>query len=454
MSGLTLRDAAVEPFGLVDIHVLDGVVHGVGAELRPADGEWLDCAGAAVLPGLHDHHVHLLASAAAADSVMCGPPSVSGAADLARALRAATPRGGWIRGVGYDDGLGPLDRGALDRLRSDLPMRVQHRGGSLWVLNSAGVEALGLDEVDLAGVERDAAGRPTGRLWRLDGWLRERIGSAAPPDLASLSARLASRGVTGVTDATPDLSVDVVQLLTGGAVAQRVTLLGDPAGRAPWKIVVSDHELPGLDELRFRILAARPRPVALHCVTRAALVLTVTALREAGVRRGDRIEHAAVCPPEVAMQLAGLGVTVVTQPSLVARRGDDYLERVDADEVAVLWPFASLLAAGVAVGCSSDAPYGDLDPWHTVAAAVDRRAPSGRVLGAAERVPARLALERFLTAPQDPGGARREVRSGTVADLIVLDRPLADALRDPSAVQVRYTIIGGRLVHSLEAVPA
>ena len=454
MSVLTLRDAAAGPAGRVDVRVVDGVVTRIGAHLGPADGERLDCAGAAVLPGLHDHHVHLLATAAAVESVVCGPPRVSGLADLASALNEATPVNGWIRGVGYDDGIGPLDRAVLDGLRSDVPVRVQHRGGSLWVLNSAAVTALRLDDADLVGIERDAAGCPTGRLWRLDDWLRDRLGCAAKPDLTALSVRLAAHGITGVTDATPNLSADAVQLLTSGRLAQRVTLLGDPAGRAPWKIVVSDHELPGLDELRSHIAAVRPRPVALHCVTRAALVLTLTALREVGVRRGDRIEHAAVCPPDVAVQLAELGVAVVTQPSLIARRGDDYLDRVDAEDATALWPFASLLAAGVAVGCSSDAPYGDVNPWQAIAAAADRRTPSGRILGAAERVPAQTALKRFLTVPQDPGGAARAVRAGAVADLIVLDRPLADALQDPNEVRVRHTIIGGRIVHSLEGAPA
>jgi predicted amidohydrolase YtcJ len=159
-----------------------------------------------------------------------------------------------------------------------------------------------------------------------------------------------------------------------------------------------------------------------------------------------------VCPPELAVQLAELGLTVVTQPSLLSLRGDDYVERVDAEDLPALWPFASLLAAGVPVGCSSDAPYGNLDPWQTIASAVERRTPSNLVVGEAERVPASVALTRFLTAAGDPGGEPRRIARGADADLIVLDRPLADALRRPQDVRVRHTLIGGRVVHSLEAV--
>lgn len=448
MRPLTLRHADLGLGRLVDVGVLSGVV----VAGTPSDAEWIDCAGAAVLPGLHDHHVHLLAAAAAVDSLDCEGATVD---QFARALRSATPRAGWIRGVGYDEhSVGPLDRTVLDGLRSDVPVRIQHRGGSMWVLNSAALAALHVADARVHGIERDAAGLPTGRLWRLDRWLAERLGRATTPDLHRLSTRMASYGITGVTDATPDLPDETARLLTGGALAQRVTLLGDRAGTAPWKIVVADHDLPELADLCARIAAVRPRPVALHCVTRVGLVLALTALREVGVVRQDRIEHAAVCPPDLAALLAALGVTVVTQPSLVALRGDDYLDRVEPADRDALWPFASLLRAGVRVGCSSDAPYGALDPWRTIAAAARRTTPSGRILGAGERVPTGVALDRFLTPPLDPGGAPRRVRVGAVADLVVLDRPLADALREPDGVRVRHTFVGGHEVFAADTVAA
>lgn len=447
VSSLTLHRADLGSGRLVDVRVNDAVIDAVGEDLRGDD--WIDCDGGALLPGLHDHHVHLLATAAAADSVSC---DVRSTAELAIRLRAAVPRAGWIRGVGYDDAVvGDLDRAVLDTVRADVPIRVQHRGGSLWVLNSAALAALPDEDVD--GLERDAGGHPTGRLWRLDGWLARQLGTEAP-DLEALSRRLASLGITGVTDATPDLSPETVRLLTSGVVSQRVTLLGDPDGAAPWKVVVGDHDLPDLDDLRARIEAVRPRTVALHCVTRVGLILAVAALRECGSWPGDRIEHAAVCSRDLAAIVASLGVPVVTQPSLVALRGDDYLDRVDPDDVDALWPFASLLRTGIGVGCSSDAPYGDLDPWRTIAAAMHRTAPSGRVVGPNERVSAEVALAGFLTSADDPGGSPREVGVGAPADLVLLDRPFADALRDPGAVQVRSTLIAGRVVYQTEAVVA
>ena len=108
--------------------------------------EVLDCGGGAVIPGLCDHHLHLHAMAAARSSVRCGPPLVSDAAGLAAALRAAVPgEDGWIRGTGYFESVaGELDATALDTMRPDVPIRIQHRSGALWILNSAALAAVGI----------------------------------------------------------------------------------------------------------------------------------------------------------------------------------------------------------------------------------------------------------------------------------------------------------------------
>lgn len=446
-----LRGATVGRVEHVDVVVRDGTVVAVGTDLVTPDMDVIEASGCTVLPGLHDHHCHLLATAAARASVACGPPNVRDALDLAAALGSIRPQVGWVRGVGYHESVaGDLDRRSLDAARDDVPVRVQHRGGSLWVVNSAGLTALGLGgraEEEPAGVERDEYGIPTGRLWRCDDWLRARLGPRPAPDLAAVSEELAAYGITGVTDATPDLDAEAISLLRSSAVQQRLTLLGDSTSTAPRKIVVSDHALPGPDELAATVAATRPRPVAVHCVTRTALVLTIVALRQVGAMPGDRVEHAAVVPTDVASDLAELGVTVVTQPSMAALRGDHYLNDVDAGDREFLWPFASLLAAGVEVGCSSDAPYGSSDPWFATAAATQRRTSSGRPIAAAERVTAAQALHGWLTAPLAPGGPARRVVPGVPADLVVLDAPLADVLADPAARHVRLTLIGGEVAY-------
>ena len=424
-------------------------------------------AGGALLPGLHDHHLHLLALAAAGTSVAVGPGAVGDRADLSRALRAApASTDGWIRAVGYHESVaGPLDRWVLDELEPDRPVRVQHRTGAAWFLSSSALARLGLagpagDRTDVEGVELDALGRPTGRIYGNDLLVR---GSGPAPDLAPVGRTLASYGVTGVTDATPYAEASafdpLVAAIEGGALPQQVVVTGGPAlagatvpaalGLGPVKLVVADHGLPDLDGLAGDIDRAHRhgRPVAVHCVTRAGLVLALAAWDQAGPRRGDRVEHASVAPPELRTHMARLGLTVVTQPSFVAERGDQYLTDVDDDDIAHLYPCRSLEADGVPVGGSTDAPYASADPWRAVRAAVDRRTTSGAILGRGERLAPGRSLELFLTPPDDPGGPPRRVEVGAPADLCLLAVTLDEALRAPSSTAVRATFRGGRRIH-------
>jgi predicted amidohydrolase YtcJ len=216
----------------------------------------------------------------------------------------------------------------------------------------------------------------------------------------------------------------------------------------PYKIVLADSGLPGLDELTDRIRAARDahRAVAVHCVTREALVLLLAALDDAGHRPGDRVEHAALVPPELLGEFRRRGLRVVTQPGFLADRGDDYVRDVPAIDHPDLYRCRSLRDAGVPLAFSSDAPYGPLDPWTVMAAAVHRRTPGGARVGPAERLRPAEALDAYLAGPADPGGAPRRIRPGARADLVLLDRPLAEALAGPRADSVCDVIIEGRRI--------
>ena len=446
------------------VRVAGEVVAEVGPGLRPAAAEpVVDAGGGAVIPALHDHHVHLRALAAARASVDVGPATTPGPAALDTRLRAAAaalPAGAWLRAVGYHEAVaGELDRHRLDAAVPDRPIRVQHRSGALWVLNSPALAATGAAAADLTGVERDATGAPTGRLWRLDGWLAR----AAPPpplDWAGPAREAAARGVAGFTDADPARTQPGVDALAAaarrGELPQRVVLmsagglaLDTAAGQAtgPRKLLLDDATLPPVDDIAAWIGAAHAagEPVAVHCVTRLQLVATVTALAAAGARPGDRVEHGAVIPAELVPELARLGVTVVTQPHFVAERGDEYRASVDPDDLPLLYPCASLRAAGVAVAAGTDAPFGGPDPWAAIRAATERRTRAGAVLGPGERVDPGTALGLFLGRPDAPAVLRR-VEPGAPADLCVLDRPLAAVLADPGTNPVALTLARGRMI--------
>ena len=452
--GLLIRDVEIDGRANQDCLVLDGNIAAVGTDIGLPGVDELAGNRGALLPGLADHHLHLFAMAAAAGSFDLS------AHDDVTVLSRFNTAGDWVRVIGWDEHHGDLDRDRLDGLVGDRPIRVQHRSGALWVLNSAGLRAATENASDQPpGAERDAAGRLTGRLWRADDWLRDVIGTL--PDLADVASALAKVGITAVTDATPDhdaRSVDhLIRNVESGHLPQRVQLMcadgpDDLPPRitfGPRKLVVADHELPALTELTKQISVAHAegRAVAVHCISREALALTIAALRDAGSRPGDRIEHCAIADPSALAELAALGVTVVTQPSFVVRRGDRYLSTHEPAAHDDLWRYASLVDAGVPVVASSDAPYGDPDPWVTIRAARDRRTASGALLGAAEQVPPARTLAGLLAPLDRPSGPPRKVEVGASADLVLLTVPLAAALADPHRGLVAATIAAGRIIY-------
>jgi len=470
--------------------VVGGRIGGVPGALRLAGGRIvdvaptltrqpgeavLDVAGRPVLPGLHDHHLHLRALAAATESVPAGPPAVTNEVGLVAALRAATLRAaaagdGWVRAVGYHESVaGPVDRNVLDRIVPDVPVRMQHRSGALWMVNSAAADRLGLASVRLAGVERDAADRPTGRLFRMDRWLRHQLGPGRP-DLAAASASLAALGVTGITDATPDATAagigDLVAEVDAGRVVQRLHLMCPPdvpswdhplVTRGPHKVLLDDRSLPTPDDLAATVVHAHRagQPVAVHCVTAVQLVVALAAFDQARSTTGptvagDRIEHGSVIAADLLPVFARLGLTVVTNPSFVAERGDTYLADVDAADRPDLYRCGSLRRAGVAVASGTDAPFAAADPQAAIDAAVTRRTRRGRPLGADEAVDRVTAVAMFTGLPDAPATPRSLV-PGQPADLCVPE-PVDRAVPDGPWRGMAATVVAGRVVHLADDV--
>ncbi len=199
---MLLARAELAPDHVRDVRVCDEAITAIADRLRPfPDEDVIDAASGAVLPGLHDHHVHvraLVAAASSLDLAAAGNPTAARAA--IRAACDRLPSGAWLRVVGFHEAVtGDLDRAALDGLcPPDTPVRVQHRTGAFWVFNSAAMRASGLDGHDEPGVDRH-----TGRVWRRDDLVR-RVSALSPHALAGLGPCAAALGVTGFTDATPN----------------------------------------------------------------------------------------------------------------------------------------------------------------------------------------------------------------------------------------------------------
>jgi len=364
----------------VDVRIKEGEIIAIEGALTPTAREaQIDARGGALLPGLHDHHLHLFSLAASLESIDCRPHKTPDAAALARVIDEAPPGRAWLRGAGYFESIaGPLDRNLLDQFCPDRPLRIQHRSGSMWFLNSHAIEWLGLDSKPTPeGVERDPKGRATGRLFRLDEWIREQLPASGPPDLTRVGRTLIRAGVTSVTDATPTNGVREATLFrdaqSSGAFPQRVHMLGSldlgSIAATPeltigaHKILLDEPALPDLDALidSIRSSHAMERAVAIHTVTRGEILFALAAIDAAGARPGDRLEHASVAPLEAIDGVKRLALRIVTQPNFVSERGDTYLREVEARDRPHLYRLKTWIDSGVALGGGSDAPFGDAD---------------------------------------------------------------------------------------------
>ena len=437
---LLVKNAEVNSV-VMDVRCKRGIIAQRAQSLKPLERELvIDANSCALIPSLHDHHLHLLSLATSQSSVKCGPPEVETLAELRKTLSNGS-NGNWVRGVGYHESVaGDLDRKTLDAICQQRPVRIQHRSGRLWILNTLALERLGLDS------------KGSGQLFRMDEHLRTKIPRSEflSWEVKNVCKQLLSMGITGVTDATPSndkTTQQFIRNLVGEALD--IEFMGNEhleCGHL--KVLIDDYRLPDFDDFCRRISVAHnnDRPVAVHCTSRVELVFTLSAFKKIGAMEGDRIEHASVVEEDTLKQLVDLGLTVVTQPNFIYERGDQYASQVLLNELSSLYRVGGLLQSGLKVGGGTDAPFGSHDPWLAIRTAVNRLTRKGIIIGESEKISPERAIALFNTKPSDPGGSVRQVELGQPANLCLLSKKWREARKDLDCGLVDKTIRHGRVV--------
>ena len=147
----------------VDLRISERIEE-VGLSLPLGDDRVIDAEGGAVLPGLHDHHIHLYATAASAMSVSCRPLGVDNPQGLGELLLSVGGTG-WIRAVAYHESIGgDIDLFDLDEICRHRPVRVQQASGKLWILNSMALQLLDLESMPEQTVCKGCHGDRTNTL--------------------------------------------------------------------------------------------------------------------------------------------------------------------------------------------------------------------------------------------------------------------------------------------------
>ncbi len=179
----------------------------------------IDLKGAAVLPGLHDMHVHPMG--AGLTQLTCRFPQGSGPTVVQKAVQqcaAKHAKGEWITGGQWDAasfGATPPNREFLDRAAPQNPVVLTDISGhSAWA-NSQALHLAGITSAtpNPPGgiIEKDAKGEPTGLLREAAAAL---VRGIVPPYTAEQNANalkaaldlMLSYGITSLTDAALDTS--------------------------------------------------------------------------------------------------------------------------------------------------------------------------------------------------------------------------------------------------------
>ncbi len=141
------------------------------ARLAGPNTRRIDLGGKTVIPGLIDAHAHLMRAAEtwAIEVRLDGVESRKQALDMIRAKAASLGAGQWVYNLGgwsYDqfaDNRTPLTRAELDQAAPNNPVYLQFTRCCAF-MNSRGAEAMGLASMKEPWIERDSAGKPTGRI--------------------------------------------------------------------------------------------------------------------------------------------------------------------------------------------------------------------------------------------------------------------------------------------------
>jgi predicted amidohydrolase YtcJ len=180
--------------------------------------------------------------------------------------------------------------------------------------------------------------------------------------------------------------------------------------------------------------------VAAHAIGDAAIQAMCDAVEAAGGEHlRHRVEHCTICPPDLQVRLARLGMVAVMQP-MAARFGrvasTIFFPVRDRSDLA---PHARLLRAGVPVAFSSDLPVSpDPNPWPGIQVAVDDQVNGINLLAALRAYTTGGAYASFEEA--DKG----TLEPGMRADLQVYERdPIQASASQREGLRPQAVLVGG-----------
>jgi predicted amidohydrolase YtcJ len=413
--------------------VEDGRIVDLGAGPAPGDdaGPVLDLTDAAIIPMLHDCHVHFLQTGLMELDVDLGRATrfdemIQIIADAGRGRRE-----GMLRAHSFDPDLMPDGRyptmAELDAAVGSRPLFVKRRDGHSSILNASAWELLALPD-GTPGIERDSAGRPTGTLRegahtfavrKVESYLTREERVECFRRAAALAARRGigvvhalagsmapdNRDVELLLEIRDDLPIETVVyaqmedvervaglglpriggcLLLDGSFSSGTAALAEPyADRAGNGVLYyEDEHLTSF----FSRAHAGGLQISVHALGGRAIA---QALRCYAAACGDeirnarhRIEHCELPDPSQIAAIAETGISPCVQPSfefMWGGLGGMMEKRLGPERIKKTNPHRTMLDAGIPLAGGSDSYVTPMDSLLGIHAAVNRPNVSERL---------------------------------------------------------------------------
>ncbi len=481
--------------------------------LAQAHTSLIDLDRKTLIPGFDDAHAHIWKLGHLLTTMVDLRPCACFAdlADLLLERHHTLGEGAWMQGRGFNEAKLAERRSPtredLDRWVPDRPLVLTRTCGHIFVANSAALRLAGINRHTrdpLGGVvEHDAAGEPNGILHETAIGLVHAV--LPPPDSDAYEAMIvsalrhqAARGITASSDCgvlpalldvyldldrrgalpgrmvvmplgrpdgwdgpmrlpaqhhSPSLQVDTVKFLADGGLSGGTAALSTPYrdGSSHGVFRFLPHELHEL----FEQAQHADWRIATHAIGDAAIEQVLALyekLEPAPADRAHRIEHLGLPTMEHLRRAASLNVMTATQAIFLRELGRNFLNVVPDALMPQLYPFRSMLDAGMTVALSSDAPVVEDDsPLAGMHAAMTRRTSDGLELSPEQALTAQEALAGYTLGGATLAGQDRlrgSISVGKLADFALLSAdPTAISPEALLQVAIVFTMVDGKIVY-------
>jgi predicted amidohydrolase YtcJ len=408
-------------------------------------GEQVDLAGQTVLPGFTDSHLHILAYGKSLEFVnLKGSKSVEEVMERLRRKALVTPKGDWIRGLGFDhqafSEVRMPDRYDLDAVSIQHPILISRYCLHAHVANSPALSVAGIDRnfrpPTPHSMITDEEGEPTGILWET---AATPAIQAIPDPIAAFDAKvnavrkvceeLVSLGITSAhtvqgkyVDAEEYLNVyqtlerkgqlpvrvyvsfdeypkpgmqtgfgnekiryGFYKMFMDGSLGSRGAALSEPYSDMPDAQGVLTHSQAEVDALIWDA-HRQGLQAGIHCIGDRALEIAVTAIENALRKKPAadprfRLIHALVVSDSLIKRMQKLPVMMDIQPMFVSTNVGWSEDRLGPERSTYAYAWKRLIDAGFVLSASSDAPVEGFDPMKGIYAIVTRQSMDGKPEG-------------------------------------------------------------------------